>query len=78
MTRRGGAVDDRPSRGAGADAYLTGEVSEQTAHAAREHGMRFLAAGRHASERCGAQALGERLAASLGIQHRFVDIDNPA
>ena len=63
---------------AGADTYLTGEVSEQTVHAARERGMQFFAAGHHASERYGAQALGERLAGALGIQHRFVDIDNPA
>ncbi len=62
----------------GADTYLTGEVSEQTVHVAREHGMQFFAAGHHASERYGAAALGERLGHTLGIQHRFVDIDNPA
>ena len=62
----------------GADAYLTGEVSEQTVHTAREAGMQFFAAGHHASERYGVQALGARLAGRLGIEHRFVDIDNPA
>ena len=63
---------------AGVDAYLSGEVSEQTVHAARESGLHFLAAGHHATERYGAQAVGEHLAASLGISHTFIDIDNPA
>ena len=60
------------------DAFLTGEVSEQTVHAARELGIHFIAAGHHATERYGAQAVGAALAAQLGIEHRFIDIDNPA
>ncbi len=63
---------------AGVDAYLSGEVSEQTVHAARENGVHFLAAGHHATERYGPQATGEHLAKSLGIAHTFIDIDNPA
>ena len=63
---------------AGVDAYLTGEVSEQTVHSARENGMSFFAAGHHATERYGVQALGDHLAAQLGIQHLFIDCDNPA
>ncbi len=59
------------------DAYITGEISEQTVHAARESGVAFIAAGHHATERYGVQALGEHLADKFGIQHRFVDIDNP-
>ncbi|WP_295519513.1 Nif3-like dinuclear metal center hexameric protein [uncultured Pseudomonas sp.] len=63
---------------AGVDAYLTGEVSEQTVHSARENGVSFFAAGHHATERYGVQALGDYLAARLGIEHRFIDCDNPA
>ncbi len=62
----------------GADAYLTGEVSEQTVHFARETGMHFFAAGHHATERYGAPAVGQHLARNLGIEHQFIDIDNPA
>lgn len=59
------------------DAYLTGEVSESTVHVARETGIHFFAAGHHATERYGIQALGARLAGELGVEHQFVDIDNP-
>jgi len=62
---------------AGVDAYLTGEVSEQTVHFARETGMHFFAAGHHATERYGVQAVGQFLANEFGIEHIFVDIDNP-
>jgi len=62
---------------AGADAYITGEVSEQTVHFARETGMHFFAAGHHATERYGVQAVGEHVAGELGLQHVFIDIDNP-
>ncbi|EGG99968.1 Hypothetical protein imdm_308 [gamma proteobacterium IMCC2047] len=61
----------------GVDAYLTGEVSEPTVHSARELGIHFYAAGHHATERYGVQALGEYLAEQLAIEHRFIDIDNP-
>ena len=62
----------------GVDCYLTGEVSEQTIHEARELGLHFIAAGHHATERYGAPAVAGQLAADLGIEHEFVDIDNPA
>ncbi len=62
----------------GVDAYLTGEVSEQTVHIARETGLHFFAAGHHATERYGAQALGAHLAERFALQVGFVDIDNPA
>ena len=62
---------------ANADLYVTGEVSEQTVHTAREEGIHFLAAGHHATERYGVQAVGEHLADRFDIEHRFVDIDNP-
>jgi len=59
------------------DAFLSGEISEQTVHAARELGIHFIAAGHHATERYGVQAVGDYLATQLGIEHRFIDIDNP-
>ncbi|HEY0295935.1 MAG TPA: Nif3-like dinuclear metal center hexameric protein [Bordetella sp.] len=62
---------------AGADAYLTGEASEPTVHLARETGTGFLAAGHHATERYGVQALGCAVAERFGIEVEFVDIDNP-
>jgi dinuclear metal center YbgI/SA1388 family protein len=62
---------------AGADAYLTGEVSEPTVHLARETGVAFIGAGHHATERYGIQALGAAVAAQFRIGCEFVDIDNP-
>ena len=62
---------------AGADMYITGEVSEQTVHVARECGIHYFAAGHHATERFGAGALGEHLAEKFSITHQFIDIDNP-
>lgn len=61
----------------GAQIYLSGEISEQTVHLAREAGVHYIAAGHHATERYGVQALGEHLARHFGLEHRFVDIDNP-
>jgi dinuclear metal center YbgI/SA1388 family protein len=62
----------------GVDAFLSGEISEQTVHIARELGIHYFAAGHHATEKWGVQALGERLAREFGIAHQFIDIDNPA
>ena len=62
---------------AGADVFVTGEASEQTVHVAREEGIHFIAAGHHATERYGVQAVGEYLAETCGLEHRFFDIDNP-
>lgn len=62
---------------AGADAYVSGEISEQTVHLARESGIAYVAAGHHATERYGVQALGRRLEAEFGLQCPFVDVDNP-
>jgi putative NIF3 family GTP cyclohydrolase 1 type 2 len=61
----------------GCDAYLSGEISEPTVHTARETGIHYFAAGHHATERYGVQAVGEFLAEKLGIEHVFVDIANP-
>ena len=62
----------------GCDAFITGEVSEQTIHSAREQGIHFFAAGHHATERYGIKALGEWLATEYGLDVEFKDIDNPA
>ena len=62
----------------GADAYLSGEISEQTVHVARECGIHYIAAGHHATERYGAPAVGRHLAEKFKLEHTFVDIDNPA
>jgi len=61
----------------GLDAFISGEISEQTVHVARECGIHFYAAGHHATERFGVRALGEHLAACFGLEHTFVDIANP-
>lgn len=61
----------------GVDAYLTGEISEQNFHLANETGVAFIAAGHHATERFGVQALGEHLANQFNLEHRFFDQANP-
>ena len=63
---------------AGADAFITGEISEPQAHYARETGVAYLACGHHASERFGAPALGAHLAETFDLQHSVIEIDNPA
>jgi dinuclear metal center YbgI/SA1388 family protein len=61
----------------GADAFLTGEASEPTVHFARENGLHFFAAGHHATERYGVQALGAHLAQQFALHFTFIDINNP-
>jgi dinuclear metal center YbgI/SA1388 family protein len=63
---------------AGADAFITGEISEPQAHYARECDVVFIACGHHASERYGAPAMAGHVAAQLGLAHEFIEIDNPA
>lgn len=67
-----------PAIAAGADAFITGEISEPQAHLARETGVAFLACGHHATERFGAQAVGRHVAARLGLEHSHIEIENPA
>ena len=61
----------------GVDAFISGEISEQTVHLARESGVAYLACGHHATERYGVAALAAHLAAQCGLQCEFVDVDNP-
>ncbi len=62
---------------AGLDAFLSGEVSEHTVHIARERGIHYFAAGHHATERYGVQALAAELGREFSIESRFFEIDNP-
>ncbi|MBT1445830.1 Nif3-like dinuclear metal center hexameric protein [Shewanella sp. JM162201] len=61
----------------GVDAFISGEVSERTFHSATEQGIHYFAAGHHATERYGIEALGEHLRREFGLNHHFVDIENP-
>lgn len=61
----------------GVDAFISGEVSERTFHCAVEQGIHYYAAGHHATERFGIEALGWHLAREFNLVHHFVDITNP-
>jgi dinuclear metal center YbgI/SA1388 family protein len=61
----------------GVDAFISGEISEPTFHQARELGIHYIAAGHHATERYGVQALAGVIADRFGIEQQFVDIPNP-
>ena len=62
---------------AGLDAFISGEVSEATTHLARELDIHYFAAGHHATERFGVQALGQHLAEHFGLEHRYIEVPNP-
>jgi dinuclear metal center YbgI/SA1388 family protein len=62
---------------AGLDAFITGEPREPSMASALEGAIHFLAAGHHATERLGVQALGARLAHAFGVEHVFIDVPNP-
>ncbi|WP_086480679.1 Nif3-like dinuclear metal center hexameric protein [Oceanospirillum sanctuarii] len=62
---------------AGCDLYISGEISENTVHAARELGVAYIAAGHHATERYGVLALGRWLQDNYGIEHITLDEKNP-
>jgi dinuclear metal center YbgI/SA1388 family protein len=74
-----GAAQDYLAKAAaaGCDAFISGEVSEQTCHEAQELDILYLGAGHHATERFGVQALGETLAERFEIEHLYIEIDNP-
>lgn len=59
------------------DVFISGEISEQTVHLARESGVAYIAAGHHNTEKYGVQALGEHLTQKFGLNHIFINIDNP-
>jgi len=62
----------------GVDAYLSGEISERTYYQAKELGIHYFACGHHATERYGIQVLGRHLEHHFGVEHQFIDSDNPA
>lgn len=61
----------------GVDAFISGEISEPTVHLARELGIHYFAAGHHATERYGVQALGRHLEREFALETRFFDLPNP-
>ena len=61
----------------GVDAFVSGEISEQTFHLAREMGIHYIAAGHHATERYGVQALCAEIEKRFDIRQQFIDIPNP-
>jgi dinuclear metal center YbgI/SA1388 family protein len=68
-------IDQAADRGF--DVFISGEVSENTFHYAKECGIHYIAAGHHATERYGVQALGRLIAEQFGVKHQFIDISNP-
>ena len=63
---------------AGYDAFISGEISEQTLHQANELGITYFAAGHHATETFGVRRLGDVLAERFGVRHAFINLENPA
>jgi putative NIF3 family GTP cyclohydrolase 1 type 2 len=61
----------------GLNAFVSGEISEQTVHLARELDIHYYAAGHHATECLGVRALGDHLAENFDLSHEFIDIPNP-
>lgn len=74
-----GAAQDMIEQAAelGADVFISGEISERTFHLAKEYNIHYLAAGHHATERYGIQALGQHLSEAFELDVEYVDIDNP-
>lgn len=74
-----GAAQDliTQAHAAGADVYISGEISERTTHIARELNIHYIAAGHHATERYGIQALGKLIEKNLQVPVSFIDIANP-
>jgi putative NIF3 family GTP cyclohydrolase 1 type 2 len=67
----------KEARALGVDAFVSGEISEDTVHFARENNIHYISAGHHATERYGVQALGSWIQQTYGIQHLFIDINSP-
>jgi len=61
----------------GIDAYISGEISERTVHSAVEAGIHYFAAGHHATEKGGVQALGELLKTEFNLNVYFIDLPVP-
>ena len=61
----------------GYDLFLTGEPEEPSLQTARELGVHFVAAGHHATERLGVQALTARIAERFGVDWEYLEVENP-
>jgi dinuclear metal center YbgI/SA1388 family protein len=61
----------------GFDALLTGEPEEPNLATAQELGIHLIAAGHHATERFGVQALAAHLAETFAIEWRYLEVENP-
>jgi putative NIF3 family GTP cyclohydrolase 1 type 2 len=61
----------------GLDAFLTGEPAERGFSIATDAGIHFLAAGHHATETFGVKRLGEILQREFGVEHTYIDVENP-
>ena len=61
----------------GFDALLTGEAEEPNAATARELGVHLIAAGHHATERLGVQALAAHLAERFAVDWHYIEVENP-
>jgi dinuclear metal center YbgI/SA1388 family protein len=61
---------------AGAEVFITGEISEQIPAIAKENNIAYIAAGHHATERYGVQALGQHLAQKFELDYQFIEVDN--
>ncbi|VFP83679.1 Nif3-like dinuclear metal center hexameric protein [Buchnera aphidicola] len=60
------------------DAYLTGEISEETIHIAEENNIHFFSLGHHATEKSGIYLLGKWLSHQYhNLQIKFIDVYNP-
>jgi dinuclear metal center YbgI/SA1388 family protein len=62
----------------GLDAYLTGEMSEHDWHEASECGIHMFAAGHHATEQFGIQALMQVIQNHFSVATVYIDSENPA
>ena len=62
----------------GADAFVSGEISERSTYMAREIGISYFAAGHYATERYGIQALARHLQSRFLLQCNYIEDPNPA
>ncbi len=58
-------------------ALLTGEPEEPNLATAQELGIHLIAAGHHATERFGVQALAAHLAETFALEWRYHEVENP-
>ncbi|MFN0154837.1 MAG: Nif3-like dinuclear metal center hexameric protein [Gaiella sp.] len=61
----------------GYDGLLTGEPEEPSLHTARELGIHLIAAGHHATERLGVQALAAHLGEHFELPWSYIEVANP-